>query len=225
MSLIRRVAGRSRMPVIRVIWWLIGPVAVLPWGLQALGLALGVPPQVAEFAAVFGAGWLSAIALVETAAVYLDEFPNDRGLQFLPAIVVFIVFSAAVLAGVRAGEFKLANATITILLSGITLLLLSTALHVISAAVRMFIDGHRIEVQSQWGGLGGGLGGWQISQLAGMVLLAAMLIGGSLGALVALRGDAVIATEPKPKGGTAPAPDAKPGGDTSPAGKTNSKSG
>lgn len=126
----------------------------------------------------------------------------------------------------RAGEFKLANATITVLLGGIALLLLSTALQVISAAVRMFNEGYRIEVQSQWGGLGGGLGGWQISQLAGMVLLAAMLIGGTLGALVALRGDAAIsATEPKPKGGTAPAPDGKPGGDTSPAGKTNSKSG
>jgi hypothetical protein len=213
------------MILLEIVLTAVGLVAVVPWVLQELGAPLGVPPQSAWNAAMFGIGWLCAAGLISmtlTASRLLDY----KEPKFPLAIIVFIIFALFVLAGVTAGEFKLANAAITVLLGGIVLLLLSTALEVIFAAVRMFLEGHRIEVQSQWGGLGGGLGGWQISQLAGMVLLAAMLIAGSLGALVAVRGNAAIsATEPKPKSGTAPAPDSKPGGDTNPAGKTNSKSG
>ena len=41
--------------------------------------------------------------------------------------------------------------------------------------------GELIELQSHWGGLGGAIGGWRLSPVTGLLLVALVLVGGAIG--------------------------------------------
>jgi hypothetical protein len=167
---------------------LLGVIALVPWTLERLGLPLSViPPHWAPYAGMFGIGWLCGAAGM-LGAVGSLQTADFRNAEFLGGLIIFVAVAVFVFAGVQAGQIKFAAAAVTLLMSGVALAFLSTALRLLAKVVSLFDQGYPIGVESQWGGLGGGMGGWHMSRLAGMVLLTAMLIGGGLGAVVALQG-------------------------------------
>jgi hypothetical protein len=176
----------------------IGVLSLIPWLVQAFGISfLGLQLSWAAYTAIFGIGLLCGAFVLAVVSDISDFWPPDASgsvpsviffVLAIFALIIFCVFAIFVGVGAQTGQSKLTAAAIAILSGGVALVLLVAALRIIDTAIRLFARGERIEVQSQWGGLGGGLGGWQLSRLASLVLLAALLIVASLGALGLLRG-------------------------------------
>ncbi len=108
-----------------------------------------------------------------------------------PLVIILIVtalFGFALAGAALAGKINALLAAIAILFGG-------AAIIVVRAAAERFTAGDRIELQSHWGGLGGGLGGWRLSPGASLALLAFILLAVAVGALTGW---------PRDKGGSAP---------------------
>jgi hypothetical protein len=87
------------------------------------------------------------------------------------------------LAGVLTDDAKPVPAALILLLG-------AGALFTIIAAAERLIAGSEVEVSSHWGGLGGSLGGWRISQTAILLLLALILVSATV-----MAGNALTAAE------------------------------
>src|ERR1700740_3067463 len=80
-------------------------------------------------------------------------------------VVSHVALSFIVIAAVLAGAINWTQG-IVVVLAGVMAIIAATR------AVELFGQGDRIELQSHWGGLGGGLGGWRLSPGASLVVLA-----------------------------------------------------
>ncbi len=87
---------------------------------------------------------------------------------WLTALAIAVA-GALLLAGVLTKGAKPVPAALIVLLG-------AAALFTIIAAAESLIAGSEVEVSSHWGGLGGSLGGWRISQTAILLLLALILV-------------------------------------------------
>ena len=94
-------------------------------------------------------------------------------------VVPQVALSLIVIAAVVTGSINWAQG-IVVVLAGVMAIIAATR------AVERFGQGDRIELQSHWGGLGGGLGGWRLSPGASLVVLALMLSSIGIAGLVAL---------------------------------------
>lgn len=82
-----------------------------------------------------------------------------------------------VLAALPEKTLSFVEAAVIIVLGAITLVAASRALSLLA-------DGAAVELQTEWGGLGGGLGGWRLSPVVGLIFLA-LIFGGSAVAFTA----------------------------------------
>ena len=86
-----------------------------------------------------------------------------------------IAVGILLIAGVLDGEVQPMRAALMLLLGG-------GALFTILVVVDRLAAGSEVEVSSHWGGLGGSLGGWRISQTAILLILALLLVSATLAA-------------------------------------------
>lgn len=98
-------------------------------------------------------------------------------LALLTAIAVTIA-GALLLAGVITQKVDPLRASLVLLLGG-------AAFFIVLAAAEKLVAGGEVEVNSHWGGLGGSLGGWRISQttvliVVGLILVTATVTAGGL---------------------------------------------
>jgi uncharacterized integral membrane protein len=97
--------------------------------------------------------------------------------QTVPTSWIWIVlFCTAVMAvaAAREDEIKFWQAMMVVLIG-------SPAIIAAARAIELLGQGETIEMQSQWGGLGGVLGGWRLSPVTSLVLLALAFAGGAIG--------------------------------------------
>jgi hypothetical protein len=90
--------------------------------------------------------------------------------------IAVVLFCTAVMgvAAVRADDIKLWQAMMVILIG-------SPALVAAARAIELIGQGETIEMQSQWGGLGGALGGWRLSPVTSLMLVALAFTGAAIG--------------------------------------------
>jgi hypothetical protein len=126
-----------------------------------------------------GPGWVLPLAGVMLGLVPLVFFAGVLKVDpdEMPGISPIIVF-AFLLAGLGA-----ANGQITFLSACIVVPLALGALATVYQLLTLINFGGTIEVESRWGGLGGGLGGWRLSREASLLLLALALIAGTVAAV------------------------------------------
>jgi len=129
----------------------------------------------------FWAAWASPTQLLPLLAAFLGGIAVTLFYTLIRPIiwstssrasVASIVLASGVLAGAALREISLTKATLIIVIG-------SLALFTFVRLSEMMDEGSEtIELQSNWGGLGGGLGGWHISPATGLLLLALVLTGG-----------------------------------------------
>lgn len=104
----------------------------------------------------------------------------------LGGITALAIVATAILliAGVVTGEVNPVRAALMLLLGG-------GALFTILVVVDRLAAGSEVEVSSHWGGLGGSLGGWRISQTAILLILALILVSATIVASGGLEPDEV----------------------------------
>jgi uncharacterized integral membrane protein len=126
-------------------------------------------------------------ALVGTTAVsVLLMFLLDADMPwFLPATLCAVALAVG---SAWAGEIKLWQAMLAVLFG-------SAALGAAARAIRLIGEGQTIELQSQWGGLGGTIGGWRLSPATSLILLALVFAGAAVS----------VSMPAKPGGATEPA--------------------
>jgi hypothetical protein len=98
-------------------------------------------------------------------------FLQFRGVNFAIGCVTL-----GVVVGMALGEIKVAYGAGAILAA-------AGALIALSRVFRLIEDGGPIEIESNWGGLGGGLGGWRLSAAAALVLVTLAFAGGAFALL------------------------------------------
>lgn len=106
--------------------------------------------------------------------------------------------------------------------SAVALLLATGAVFATTRAVDMLWRGEAFELQSLWGGLGGGLGGWRLSPVAGVAIVALAMVGATVAVTLTEKPNGTN-RDPKSPGseqssGSAPH-DATSGSATKPSGK------
>jgi hypothetical protein len=144
------------------------------WVLPLCGVVLGLLPML-FFASVTGGDMV-------------DELPG------ISPIAVFAFLVAGV--GAASKEISFLSACVVVPLA---LGALVTVFQLLSALAY----GGAIEVESRWGGLGGGLGGWRLSREASLLLLALALIAGTVAVVQpAVSPGHVAGTDTKDHGGT-----------------------
>ncbi|MFO1081633.1 MAG: hypothetical protein U1E23_13520 [Reyranellaceae bacterium] len=84
--------------------------------------------------------------------------------------IYIVLFCATLMAVAATGSVSFVSATL-ILLFG------SVALVAGANVVALIRSGETIELQSNWGGLGGGLGGWRLSRVTALLLLGLLFTG------------------------------------------------
>ena len=108
--------------------------------------------------------------------------PRPASNPILLAILVAVVLSGALLIlGVAQGQIRALPAALVLILGTLTLF-------AGQQAVVALARGETIEISSHWGGLGGGLGGWRVSPVATLLLLALILLGATLASSAIDRG-------------------------------------
>lgn len=130
------------------------------------------------------------------AGVGVTVFAYTQAERNAPTSWIYIVlFCSAVMAtaAVQTDQLSFSQALLVVLLG-------SVALVAAGSAISRFQKGDRVELESHWGGLGGGLGGWRVSAVTMLSLLALMFAGS---AVVAVRAAKGIAAPPLPTAGSA----------------------
>jgi uncharacterized integral membrane protein len=137
-------------------------VTLWPWGPVRLPLFLIA-------AGGFAAGVLTTVLL----------YRISRHATTPTSWILIVLFCTAVMgvAAARSGEIKFWQAMMVILIGG-------PALIATARAIELIGEGETIEMQSQWGGLGGVLGGWRLSPVTSLVLLAFAFAGGAIGVAI-----------------------------------------
>ncbi|HEY5724276.1 MAG TPA: hypothetical protein VIT45_18345 [Allosphingosinicella sp.] len=160
------------------LWWalvLIPPIA-FGWTSRETFYALAGTAVCAAAISVIRAEWPGSTGMGTGSGHAAIPVGARASLGWITAIGV-IMAGAILLAGVLAGEVKPLAAAMTLLLGG-------GALFTILAVADRLVAGAEVEVSSHWGGLGGSLGGWRISQTAILIVVALILVS----ATVALSG-------------------------------------
>jgi hypothetical protein len=137
--------------------------------------------------------WLRPVASVASSILFviggfaggvaLTVFVYGRAQQNAPTSWTYIVlFCAAIMAvaAVRADQLTFGQALPVIILGGVAVI-------AAAAAIARFEKGDRVELESHWGGLGGGLGGWRVSAVTILSLLALVFAGAALVAANAVK--------------------------------------
>jgi hypothetical protein len=109
-------------------------------------------------------------------------------LQFRSVNFAIACFTLVVLVGMALGDIKGAYGAGAILAG-------AGALIALSRVFRLTEEGGPIEIESNWGGLGGGLGGWRLSAAAALVLVTLAFAGGAFALLGSKSGDDESNTE------------------------------
>ena len=116
-------------------------------------------------------GWAGPIALVAGgffAGVGVTVFVYARSSRHPLLTWIYIsLFCAAIMAiaAVQSDHLSFGQALLVVILG-------SMALAAAGAALVRFHNGENIELESNWGGLGGGLGGWRVSAVTCLSVLA-----------------------------------------------------
>lgn len=99
-----------------------------------------------------------------------------RRIRILPPWTIVAVVCLAIigLVGAFARQIDFVQAMLIVLLG-------SAALVAMVQAIDRLQRGESIELQSHWGGLGGALGGWRLSPVTSLLVLALVLAGGAIG--------------------------------------------
>ena len=119
-----------------------------PWG----------PMKIPVFV-LLGAGF--AAGVLTTVLLY-----RIKGRPAQSSWIYLVLFCAAVMASAAARTDQLSfTQALLIIIFG------SVALIAAAYALSLLRDGETIELQSNWGGLGGGLGGWRLSPATSLVVL------------------------------------------------------
>ena len=110
-----------------------------------------------------------AVGVLATVTVYWiagsQSLVRIEGYETTWSLIALFCVAVMALAATGAGEMSFTHAALLIVAGSIALV---AAAH----AIRLLGQGETIELQSQWGGLGGGLGGWRITPVTSLVLLA-----------------------------------------------------
>lgn len=194
------------------------PMALLVGGIilaviSAVSLACRRPP---DGAAAGNGGmsralaWLVAVPPANGFVTAITRILSNPAGQYGFSLVV--VLPLAVVAA-SLGHLAWANA---IVLVGLVPLAVFLVLRTIEA-----LDTERLEVDTHWGGLGGGMGGWRMSRAAVLLLLAIVTTGGVIAAGVTgapstttNRSASAPSKDPAPATTPAPAPAPKPAPDS-----------
>src|SRR5712671_4122955 len=108
-----------------------------------------------------GVGLLGGLLL---ALILLIQFDRFRGPLIWSGIGV-TGLAVIGLAGAISREISFTQAIVTVAFAGAALV---AAAH----AIQMLVKGDAIGLQSHWGGLGGALGGWRLSPVTSLLVLA-----------------------------------------------------
>jgi hypothetical protein len=141
------------------------------------GLLVGVVLAVALFYLVRR---LREIRFPATEQIVTDLLKQAAAHAVIIVAIVGSLFGVVLFGAVVTGHLDAIRFAIAVLAGG-------AALVAVSRAAEVLAKGGRIELQSNWGGLGGGLGGWSLSPAAGLVLL-----------VLILTSVAIVAVVPKP---------------------------
>jgi hypothetical protein len=139
---------------------------------KAAGIDPSLIPQFLRPVPAWAIGLLSTLWLLTSDAQTRSfAFPPPRG--FVSPIAPLLLWLSGVLVGVLATAgligMGLPNGrTVLLALFGLA------ALIALGASAARMMQGGAIEVETHWGGLGGGLGGWRLSSAAGLAVLAAI---------------------------------------------------
>jgi hypothetical protein len=130
--------------------------------------------------------WLQPVATAESSLLFvlggfavgvaITAFAYGRAQRNAPTSWTCIVlFCAAIVAvaAVRTDQLSFGQALPIVILGGVAVI-------AASAAIARFEKGDRVEMESHWGGLGGGLGGWRISAVTILSLLALAFAGAAV---------------------------------------------
>jgi hypothetical protein len=98
-------------------------------------------------------------------------------------------------AAVRSDQLSFGRASLIVILGGVALV---TA----AAALERFRKGEDVELESNWGGLGGGLGGWRVSSVACLSLMAVIFAASAV--VTAAKAAAVAEHQASPQAGATP---------------------
>lgn len=105
---------------------------------------------------------------VTTALFWMKGKQAEASWFYVPLFCMVVMTIAAV----RADQMSFVQALLSIVFGSI-------ALSAAAAALSSFRQGAAIELQSNWGGLGGGLGGWRLSSATSLAVLAFLFAGGA----------------------------------------------
>jgi hypothetical protein len=179
----------GRRSHLRAIVWACGAaLACLP--VRSAAWALDITFNEGRGRIVLEPDWVAYAAMLmlfaPAATVLLAFREHARTSFFLIYLLALILLTGIVL-----GEVGVAAASVALLAGG-------AAAVIATRASDLLMRGDRVELESHWGGLGGGLGGWRLSPAAGLVLLALVFLGTAVGALIGGR-----ASPPSPESNTA----------------------
>jgi hypothetical protein len=193
-------------------WAMVGLIDWLAFPMPLLGPNRGLPGFVAPLPGLFlglGLGALLPTVFTNLTTPGAVSAPPQGGqaeeadrAALSPLSIAVVVATAAamaiaVLAGVRSGDLPVSRAILTLVCGALTLLVAIYAMEAIRT-------GEGLIVESHWGGLGGGLGGWRASASAVLVVLLLLLLGGTA-TLSLMTPDVVLALAAKPGSGEAAA--------------------
>lgn len=166
-------------------WVVVGLLGWLDFPVTVLGPNRGLPAFVAPLPGLLLGLGLGALApaLVKTLAQRLK--PNSKPSRpdaadgaddaSLSPVSMAVIFAATatlvltVLAGVHSRDLPVSTAVLALVCGAVTMLVAFYALE----AIRR---GEGLSVESHWGGLGGGLGGWRASTAAVLVFLLLVML-------------------------------------------------
>jgi hypothetical protein len=154
-----------------------------------------------------GAGapqWMQHVAAHESTLLYVvGGFAAGAGVTVFGFIqaersaptswVYIVLFCAAVMAvaAIRGDQLSFGRAILIVILG-------SMALVAAAAALERFRKGEDVELESNWGGLGGGLGGWRVSSVTCLSLLAVIFAASAVVATAKATAPPANQTSPQP---------------------------
>ena len=138
-----------------------------------------------EPAVRIGIATLTGFVAISTAASYIENFrfgadASDRFVTLILGLTViaWMGFCVGIVYALILGEFD------NIATAAVLLLLGTLAISFAAFTARALAQGKPVQVEGHWGGLGGGLGGWRVSQPAVLLILAMAFSGATATALI-----------------------------------------
>jgi hypothetical protein len=172
-----------------------GQALALKWATRPLGELPAFAVPLAAFGLGFAPAWLWAAIASRPTPPAPEPLPYPEPYGWTLAAVAALW--AAAIGSASLGAFSFAQAAVVVL-GG------TAAIPFAAQALRRLAYGEVFQLESHWGGLGGGLGGWRLSPLMTAALLALAFGAMTLAAAAGLPGPAPSAVK-APPAGTGPA--------------------